>query len=309
MTPAPFLPDPTMVSAPDGTRLAVFEVAPAEDPDADPVAGRAAEHAAEHVDPLADAGADPASRPPLLLVHGATADHTTWRAAGPRFATTRRTFAMDRRGRGGSSDGAAYAIEREFEDVAAVAEALALATGTNAIDVAGHSYGGRCALGASLLSRAIRRVVVYEGAPVPPGMSYRPDGLVEAVRAALERGDDEGALTTFLAGIVGMSEAELDAYRANPVWPDRVAAAHTILREIEAEATDPASLQALGGATVPVLLILGSASRSPFRIGTDALAARLAHAEVAVIEGAAHAAHHTHVAQLVSAIEAFLDRA
>jgi pimeloyl-ACP methyl ester carboxylesterase len=104
-----------------------------------------------------------------------------------------------------------------------------------------------------------------------------------------------------------MSEAELDAYRANPVWPARVAAAHTILREVEAEASPAASLEALGAVTVPVLLLLGSTSRSPFRIGTDALAGRLASAHVHVIEGAAHAAHHTHAREFVVAVEAFLD--
>ena len=246
-------------------------------------------------------------RPPLLLVHGATADHTTWRTAGPMFAGSRPVFAVDRRGRGASGDASAYAIDREYEDLAAVAEGLAADLRCDAVDIAGHSYGGRCALGASLLTRRIRRLVVYEGAPVPTGTSYRPDGLVESVREALARGANEEALTTFLAGIVGMSGAELDAYRANPVWPARVAAAHTILREVEAEASPAASLDALGKVSVPVLLLLGSASRSPFRVGTDALAARLAHAQVRVIEGAAHAAHHTNASEFVAAVEAFLD--
>jgi pimeloyl-ACP methyl ester carboxylesterase len=286
--PSPFDSKPRVYpSRGDGVEIAVFEVKP----------GRVATES-----PSID-------RPPLLLVHGATADHTTWRTVGPAFAETRPVFAVDRRGRGASGDAVAYAIEREFEDLATVAEALAAEAGTPAIDVAGHSYGGRCALGASLLTPTIRRVVVYEGAPVPPGMSYRPPGLVEAVRSAMDRGDNEAALTTFLAGIVGMSATELDAYRANPVWPARVEAAHTILREVEAETSPAASIEALGGVTVPVLLLLGSTSRSPFRIGTDALAARLAEAEIRVIEGAAHAAHHTHAAEFVAAVEAFLDRA
>ena len=268
----------------DGTVIAVFEIEPADAADRDVVG----------------------ATPPLLLVHGATADHTTWRAVGPVFARSRRAFAIDRRGRGESGDAEAYSIEREFEDVAAVADALAAGAG-RPVDVAGHSYGGRCALGASLRSASIRRVVVYEGAPVPPGMTYRPEGLVDAVRAALARGDSEQALSTFLAGIVGMSDAALEAYRRDPVWPARVAAAHTILREVEAEATDAASIEALAGATVPVLLILGSISRSPFRIGTEALASRLADARVVTIEGAAHAAHHTHAADFVRLVEAFLD--
>jgi pimeloyl-ACP methyl ester carboxylesterase len=268
----------------DGVSIAVFKVIPG--PPGVPVGAR--------------------DRPGLLLVHGATADHTTWRTVGPDLATTRPTFAIDRRGRGASGDAATYAIEREYEDVAAAAEALAGVTG-GPIDVAGHSYGGRVALGASLRTAAIRRLVVYEGAPVPAGMSYRPPGMVEAVRAALDRGDNETALGTFLAGIVGMSEAALDAYRADPVWPTRVAAAPTILREVDAEASAAASLDALGVVTVPVLLILGSISRSPFRIGTDELAARLRDVRVLTIAGAAHAAHHTHAAEFVRAVESFLD--
>jgi pimeloyl-ACP methyl ester carboxylesterase len=286
----PFRAEPRRYRSRDGVEIAVFEAAPDRGSSGD--AGRLSE----------------AARPPLLLVHGATADHTTWRAVGPAFVAKRPVFAVDRRGRGASGDAPAYAIEREYEDLATVAQALADEASLPAIHVAGHSYGGRCALGASLLTPAIPRAVVYEGAPVPPGMSYRPPGLVEAVRAALERGDNEGALTTFLAGIVGMSEAALEAYRANPVWPARVAAAHTILREVDAETSPAASIEALGKVTVPVLLLLGSESRSPFRIGTDALAARLAHVEIHVIDGAAHAAHHTHAAEFVAAVEAFLDR-
>lgn len=287
--------NPLEVRSRDGTSIAVFEVRPPMTE----VAGLPR-----------PARSRPADRPPLLLVHGATADHTTWRAVGPRFAVTRRVFSMDRRGRGASGDAPAYAIEREFEDVAAVAEAIAAEqppASPAAADVVGHSYGGRCALGASLLTPAIRRLVVYEGAPVPPGMTYRPPGLVDAVRSALARGDNDAALSTFLAGIVGMSEAGLEAYRRDPVWPARVAAAHTILREIKAEATEPASIANLAAVRAPVLLILGSISRSPFRIGTDALAAQLADARIDVIEGAAHAAHHTHAPEFVELVERFLD--
>ena len=286
----PFAATPSLEArSPDGVSLALFEVNPA---------GATAASV-----PGAAAGV---SRPALLLVHGATADHTTWRTVGPAFASSRSVFAIDRRGRGASGDAPAYAIEREYEDVAAAAETIAAAI-DGPVDVAGHSYGGRVALGASPLTPAIRRIVVYEGAPVPVGMSYRPPGMVEAVRGALEGGDNETALATFLAGIVAMSETALDAYRADPVWPTRVAAAPTILREIEAEASPGASLEALGSVTARVLLILGSISRSPFRIGTDALASRLADARVVTITGAAHAAHHTHAEEFVRAVESFLD--
>ena len=276
--------------SPDGTPIAVFEAAV-------PLAAGAG------VGRLGE-GAD---RPPVVLVHGATADHTTFRALAPVLGRSRRLHAIDRRGRGASGDNAGYSIEREYGDVAAVANAIAAETGGQ-VDVLGHSYGGRTALGAALRTDAIRRVVAYEGAPLPQGGSYRPAGLLAAVHAALARGDRDLALSTFLRGIVGMSDEDLARYRADLVWPTRVAAAETIVREVEAETSEPASLEALAGVAVPVLLILGSASRSPFGQGTDALAARLAHAEVAVIEGAAHAAHHTHVPEFAAAVTGFLDR-
>jgi pimeloyl-ACP methyl ester carboxylesterase len=242
---------------------------------------------------------------PLLLVHGTTADHTTFRVVGPRLAETLTTGAIDRRGRGASGDTAPYSIEREFEDVAAVAEAGSVEFG-RPVAVFGHSYGGRCALGAALLTPAIDRVICYEGAPAPPGRSYRPAGLEARLRERLAAGDPAGMLATFLAEVVGMTPAELDAYRANPVWPVRVAAAHTILRELEAEASTAASLDALGALRRPVLQLVGSASRPLFHAATHALDARLADGRIVEIAGARHAAHHTHPDEVVAAVRTFL---
>lgn len=241
----------------------------------------------------------------LLLVHGTTADHTAFRGVGPTFATDRTVHAMDRRGRGASGDTLPYSIEREFEDVAAVADALANDQG-GPIDVVGHSYGGRAALGAALLTEAIGRVVCYEGAPTPPGASYHPAGIEDRLRERLAGGDRGGALAMFMAEIVGMPEADLAAYRANPVWPIRAAAAGTILRELEAEVDPAASLEVLGSVHQPVLQILGSASIGVFRDATLALDARLADGRIVVIEGARHAAHHTHPDAFVDAIRTFL---
>ncbi|MBI2778051.1 MAG: alpha/beta fold hydrolase [Chloroflexi bacterium] len=243
---------------------------------------------------------------PLLLVHGTTGDHRTFRVVGPLLGRRRALAAMDRRGRGASGDHLPYSIEREFEDVAAMAEVLAAEAG-GPIDVVGHSYGGRCALGASLRTDAIRRIVCYEGAPAPAGQSYQPDDLVERLRAHLERGDREAVLETFMREVVHMDDAGMARFRADAVWPLRVAASPTILRELEAERSPAASLDALGAVSVPVLQVLGSASVPAFHAATEALDARLSHGSIVRIEGAAHAAHHTHPAAFVAAVEAFLD--
>jgi pimeloyl-ACP methyl ester carboxylesterase len=245
------------------------------------------------------------SGPPLVLVHGTTADHTTFRVLGPRLEPRFTIQAMDRRGRGASGDTLPYSIQREFEDVAAVAESLAAESGAP-VPVFGHSYGGRCALGAALLTDAIERVICYEGAPAPPGRSYRPAGIEARLRERLAAGDRAGLLATFMTEIVGMTGAELDAFRADPVWPVRVEAAGTILRELEAEAAEPASLGALGAVRQPVLQLLGSASLPIFREATVALDARLADSRIVEIAGAKHAAHHTHPDAVVEAVRAFL---
>lgn len=271
-----------LVASPDGVPIAIFEAGvPSRDSD----------------------------RPSLLLVHGTTADHTTFRAIAPVLGRHRHLVAIDRRGRGASGDAVddlTYSIEREYDDLAAVAHTVATLDG-RPVDVFGHSYGGRIALGAARRSEWIRRIVVYEGAPSVPRLPYRPIGLERRIQAHLDHDDREGALERFFREVVGMDDAGIAAYRANPVWPVRAAAAPTILRELVAEGSTAASLDALGRVGVPVLLILGAASRPPFAAATEALRASLPDVRVETIEGAAHAAHHTHVPELVAAVEAFLD--
>jgi pimeloyl-ACP methyl ester carboxylesterase len=244
--------------------------------------------------------------PPLVLVHGASADHTTFRVVGPVLGERFTVHAIDRRGRGTSGDAPPYSIEREFEDVAAVASSLARESGTP-VDVVGHSYGGRCALGAALLTDDIRRVVSYEGAPTPPRERYGDAEVLEELRALDAAGDPAGVLSTFMTRVVGMDDEALARYRLDPVWPVRVSAAQTIVREVASEAASPeAGLEALGRVQQPVLQILGGDSRPEFGTATRALDARLANGRVVVIEGARHGAHHTHPEAFVEAITTFL---
>jgi pimeloyl-ACP methyl ester carboxylesterase len=243
--------------------------------------------------------------PPLVLVHGAAADHTTFRVVGPMLAERFTVHALDRRGRGASADGPAYSIEREFEDIAAVVDAAAAEHGAP-VDLVGHSFGGRCGLGAALLTGNLRRLVVYEGAPPPPGRGYQRAELRERLGHLAEAGDREAVLVLFMREIVGMSDADLAAYRANPVWPLRVQAASTIVRELGGERSAAASLEALGLVRQPVLQLLGSESRAIFHESTAALQGRLLDGRIVVIEGARHAAHHTHPDRFVEAVEAFI---
>ena len=248
---------------------------------------------------------------PLVLIHGATADHTTWRTSGPLLARAHTVHAMDRRGHGDSGDamaGEPYAIEREFEDLAAVVDYISEET-AQPVDVVGHSYGGRIALGAALRTEQIRRLVVYEGAPPAPGGPGYQDAdarTLARIETLVARGDRDEALEVFMREIVGRPAAELAAFRANPIWPRRAAAVHTVIRELQAEASPAGSLDELGAVRQPVLQVLGGDSSAAFAAATAALDARLRNGRVVTIAGARHAAHHTHASAFVAAVETFL---
>src|SRR5918994_4256030 len=86
--------------------------------------------------------------PPLVLVHGTSADHSRWAPVLPAFEERFTVYAVDRRGRGESGDSEDYSIEREFEDVAAVVDSIEAP-----VNLLGHSYGAVCSLEAALITR------------------------------------------------------------------------------------------------------------------------------------------------------------
>lgn len=101
------------------------------------------------------------SGPALLLVHGGMGTINNWQRVWGPLAAHRRVTAMDRRGRGSSGDAGAYGLSSEYADVAAVAAALASEQG-GPVDVAGHSIGATCVLGAAADGAPFRRIVLYE---------------------------------------------------------------------------------------------------------------------------------------------------
>ncbi len=246
------------------------------------------------------------SGPPIVLVHGAAADHTAWRTTGPLLATSHELYAIDRRGRGASGDTLPYAIAREYEDLAAVVDAVARATGTK-VDVVGHSYGGRIALGAALLTANLRRLVSYEGAPAPGGRSFHGDRVMDRLEAYRAADDREALLVCFMTEVVGMTPAELATFRASPTWSSRVEIAPTVVREMWAEAGEEAGPERYAAIGIPVLQVLGGDSSPLFTDGTWALHRLLPDSRVVVIDGAKHAAHHTHAERFAAEVRGFLE--
>jgi pimeloyl-ACP methyl ester carboxylesterase len=228
--------------------------------------------------------------PPLVLVHGTTADHTRWRPLLPYLEPHATVHAMDRRGRGVSGDAADYEVTREFEDIAAVIDAVAEAAGSR-VDLLGHSFGGLCAFGAATLTANIRKLVLYEGWPSPnPDQLAMPPGVRERLDALLAAGNREAVLETFFREVVGMPAAEFAVYRRLPAWRARIAAAHTITRESRAEQAAGLRPEQAAKLAVPTLLLAGGDSPEFLKAGIDTLAAALPDARIVVIEGQQHIA-------------------
>ena len=227
---------------------------------------------------------------PLLLVHGTTCDHTTWADVLPALERRFSVFTMDRRGRGQSGDNPAYAHQRELEDIAAVIAAIAAAEGP--VDVLGHSFGALCSLEATLLSKNVRRLILYEppmaisGRDLPPEMERRMQFFISA-------GKKEQALVLFLRDVLQIPAHELAAQHASPGWPAIVATAHTVPREckvVDGYTFDPERFRNM---RTPTVLFVGSDSPEPQHDIAATVHAALPDSRIVLLPGEQHFALNT----------------
>jgi len=226
--------------------------------------------------------------PPLLLVHGTTADHMRWAPVLPSLEQHFTVYAMDRRGRGGGGDSTDHHILREAEDVAAVMEAIGEPT-----FLLGHSYGAICSLEAARLTDRVRRLILYEP-PIPTGLPMYPPGIPDRMQALTDRGEWEAALEVFLREVVRMPEHELDAFRQLPMWRVRIPLAPTISREVAIDRTYRFNAEKFVNVQVPTLLLLGGDSPQLFRQAVERIDAALPNTRVVILPGQQHMAMDTH---------------
>jgi pimeloyl-ACP methyl ester carboxylesterase len=226
--------------------------------------------------------------PPLLLVHGISASHLRWAPVIPALSEHFTVYAFDRRGRGGSGDTEGYEIEREFADTAAAIDAIAADSGP--VNYLGHSYGAMTGLEAALLTSNIRKMVLYE----PP---YRlnepfisPPDSVARLEERLAAGDRDGVVEVMMGELVGVPPGALAEMRTTPAWAARMAAAHTIPRELRAVEDYRFEPERFRGVDVPTLFLLGGASPPHMHRATHAAAEALPNAQVVVLPGQGHVA-------------------
>lgn len=224
---------------------------------------------------------------PLVLVHGTTADHTRWTPLLSSLEQRFTVYAVDRRGRGASGDAAAYDFEREVEDVTAIVESIG-----GPVDLLGHSFGALVSLEAAARTSQLRHLILYEP-PIPTGTPLVAPELIARLDGLVAAGASEAAVETFLSEGPRLPARDLAVMKSLPAWAARVAAAHTIPRELRASTQYRFEASRFAALRVPTLLLLGGASPPPFRAALELVRGAIPHAELAVLPNQQHAAMDT----------------
>jgi pimeloyl-ACP methyl ester carboxylesterase len=240
------------------------------------------------------------SGPPLLLVPGGPGSERSFDPLICHLNGSLRCVTMGRRGKGFSDDAPAYAYEREYEDIAAVLDAIGPPR-----QVFAHSSGAICALGAALVAPVDRLILVEP--PLPLQGPTVDAGTLAAVQEALDRSAVEDAVLIALRRAVKHSEKAIATRRASPDWPDLVARrGRGWLRELPEINRLPQGVERYRAIEAPVLLVCGSETAAHHRRAVEALQEALPNARTAMFEGYGHDVPVAAAPQVAAAVLDFL---
>lgn len=240
------------------------------------------------------------SGPPLVLVHGTTAEHSRWDPIIPYFENQFTIYAVDRRGRGMSGDSPEYSIDKEAEDIAAVIKSI-----DDQVFLLGHSHGAIVSLEASLLTKGIKKLILYEP-PLPLGVPAYPPGIPQKMLALIDNNRNEAALEIFFKEVVKMPDYEFEKYSKLPVYKKRIELAPTIPRELTLGLIYTFEPGKFTDLRIPVLLMLGGDSPGLFQEAIRVLDETLPESRVLIMPGQQHIAMDTDTEIFVREVKKFL---
>jgi pimeloyl-ACP methyl ester carboxylesterase len=221
------------------------------------------------------------SGPPIVLVHGTACDSRVFARVSRRLAPSFTVHAVDRRGRGASTDGNAWSLAREAEDVAAIASELG-----DDVPVVGHSLGGIVAIEAATRDDSVGPVVAYE--PPVQGPDDATEDDVRELERVLEAQGAQAGVVYFLRE-VGYTDEQLARLQGiDEVWEATLATADTLVREAHADVTYKVDAKHLASVDGAVLLLDGGGHEA-YEDEIDRLAEALPAASRATVDGATHA--------------------
>ena len=228
------------------------------------------------------------SGPAVILIDGALC----YRGFGPMpelaklLAPHFTVYTYDRRGRGESSNGVPFSVEREVEDI----DALIQAAGNSAY-LAGVSSGGALGLEAAIqLGDKVKKLAIYE-APYNSDPNSKGEWKTYTTKllqhlAEGRRGDAVELFMTF----VGTPAEMISGMRQSPMWGMFEAVAPTLAYDTRDLGVEDRSVPVQRAATVKakVLAMNGGAGFPFMRDTAEALSKAIPHAQHRILEGQRH---------------------
>jgi pimeloyl-ACP methyl ester carboxylesterase len=223
--------------------------------------------------------------PPVILLSGGPGDRSGERPLAEVLRPFLTVFTYDRRGRGESGDTKPYAVEREYEDLAAV---IAEAGGT--AGVYGSSGMGMIGLEAAAHGVPICKLAMWEPPYVVAGARPPiPADWGDRVAALIADGRSADAIEYWLVEIVNIPADYVASMKGMPFWQGMVASAHAlvydaaILRDFAIPAERAASV------SVPALVMDGGEAALPWiKRGVEEVLKLLPDGRHQVLDGQAH---------------------
>ncbi|MCC6303779.1 MAG: alpha/beta fold hydrolase [Rhodobacteraceae bacterium] len=241
--------------------------------------------------------------PRLVIAHGLFGSSRNWGAVARALARGREVVAVDLRNHGQSP----WAATHRYPDLAADLAGTIEACGGGPADVLGHSMGGKAAMALALLFPArVRRLVVADIAPVAYGHDQTP--LVDALRATdlagvTTRAEADRRLAARLPeeGVRGLLLQSLELRGEAPRWRLNL---DVLAAEMDGITGWPELPGRFDG---PALFLAGAASDYVTPDHDGAIRARFPAARIARIAGAGHWLQADRPAEVVAAVQGFLD--
>lgn len=268
-------------------------------------------HTASSDDGTEIAGRVVGQGPPLVLLHGALYDgDTAFTEMLPHLTDRFTCYLPSTRGRGLSQAHPDCSGARMLEDVSAFVESIG-----EPVALMGWSGGGMWALGTAARSPQVSAVIVYEPAVfevIDADTAARFTDTVARMAALAEGGQLEEAARVFTELVA--TEEEQQAVLASGRLESAASNVPSDLRVFsqlgETSAAGPTDPAVLASIEVPVLLLQGERSASPwFAEGIRHVARHVTGAEVRTLPGAGHSAPGLVPAAVSAEIVRFLEGA
>jgi pimeloyl-ACP methyl ester carboxylesterase len=193
--------------------------------------------------------------PPMILVCGGSVDRMSNAPVAELLSADFTTYNYDRRGRGGSGDTQPYAVDREIEDIDAVADAA----GGSAF-LYGTSSGAVLALKTAAKLGAITKLALWEPPYIPEGFPRPPADTAETFRRLVDEDRRGDAVEFFMSKVVGMPDEFVAQAKNAPFWGATEALAHTLAYDATVMGDYTVPPDVVTSVTIPTLVLAGGAS-------------------------------------------------